>query len=39
MAAAATRTANYEICHNLKSIQVREPKFFLDPCFQGQGMQ
>ena len=38
-AAAATITANYEIGHNLKNIQVRDPFFVLDPCFQGQGMQ
>ena len=35
MAAAAAITANYEIGHNLKSIQFRDPIFFLDPCFQG----
>ena len=32
MAAAAAITANYEIGHNLKSIQVRDPFFSLDPC-------
>ena len=37
--AAAAITANYEIGHNLKSIQVRDPFFILDPCFQEQGMQ
>ena len=37
--AAATITANYEICHNLKSIQIRDPIFVLDPCFQEQGIQ
>ena len=33
--AAAAITANYEISHNLKSIQLRDPIFFLDPCFKG----
>ena len=33
--AAAAITANYEIAHNLKSIQLRDPIFFLYPCFQG----
>ena len=37
MAAAAAIMANYEIGHNLKSIQVRDPSFFPRPnaCFQG----
>ena len=33
MAAAAAITANYEIGHNLKSIQVRDPNFFYRPMF------
>ena len=39
MAATAAIMANYEISHNLKSIQVRDPNSLPDPCFQGQGMQ
>ena len=27
-------TENYKIGHNLKTLQVRDPIFFLDPCFQ-----
>ena len=34
MAAAAAITAKYEIGHNLKSIQVRDPICFLDIFFQ-----
>ena len=33
MAAAAAITAKYEISHNLKSIQVRDPIFFPRPMF------
>jgi hypothetical protein len=33
MAAAASITANYEIWHNLKSIQVRDPIFSVDHVF------
>ena len=33
MAAAAAITANYEIGHNLKSIQFRDPIFFPRPMF------
>ena len=33
MAAAAAITAKYEIGHNLKSIQVRDPIFFPRPMF------
>ena len=35
MAAAAAIMANYEIGHNLKNIQLRDPIYFLDPCFLG----
>ena len=35
MAAAATVTSNYEIGHNSKSIQLRDPIVFSDACLQG----
>ena len=35
MAEIAAITENYEIGHNLKSIQLRDPFFPLEPCLQG----